>query len=442
LAIIDSTAVSLALPAMARELGGGLSFQQWVIDGYLLTLGSLILAAGSLADRYGRARTLEAGVLAFTAMSVLCGAAWSGWVLIVARLLQGAAAAVVTPSALALIMESASGAVRARMIGQWTAWTAAASVAAPFLGGAAVDLGTWRLVFLVNMVPAALMWRPLVRLRRAAPPPGGRSGPLDIAGAILGVVGLGCLVFGLIEQGARGWGSPLVLVCLVIGLAATAAFLARERRVPHAMLPLALFRERNFGAGNLATAWAYGGMGLSFFLLGLYLQQRMGLTAFQAGLGLLPSTVCLLALSPSAARLGSRIGPRVPMAFGPAVGAAACAWLASETPPLQYWRDVVAPVVLFGLGLAVMVAPLTSAVLGAVPVAQSGISSAVNNAVARIASLLCVAAAGSIMGGVLDDVGFHRGLLASAALLGASAITSGAAIRNPEREPSGVDPER
>jgi MFS family permease len=326
------------------------------------------------------------------------------------------------------------------MIGQWTAWTAAASVAAPFLGGAAVDLGTWRLVFLVNLVPAALMWRPLVRLRRAAPPVLGRAGRLDLAGAVLGVIGLGCLVFGLIEQGAQGWGSPLVVACLAIGLAATAAFLARERSTPHAMLPLGLFRERNFGAGNLATAWAYGGMGLGFFLLGLYLQQRMRLTAFEAGLGLLPSTLCLLALSPAAARLGSRIGPRLPMAVGPAAGAAACAWMASERPPLDYWRDIFAPVVLFGLGLAVMVAPLTSAVLGAVPVAQSGIGSAVNNAVARVASLLCVAAAGSIMGGVLDDVGFRRGLLASAALLGASALTSGAAIRNPAQDRSTADP--
>ncbi|HKU11853.1 MAG TPA: MFS transporter, partial [Sinomonas sp.] len=166
LVILDSSAVNLALPAMGRELGGGLAFQQWVVDGYLLTLGSLILAAGTLADRYGRARVLEIGVIAFTVMSVVCGISWNEWVLVAARVLQGTAAAVVTPSALALIMASAGGGTRARMIGLWTAWTSAAAVAAPFVGGAAVDLATWRLVFLVNVVPAALMWRPLVALRR------------------------------------------------------------------------------------------------------------------------------------------------------------------------------------------------------------------------------------------------------------------------------------
>lgn len=441
LAILDSTAVSLALPAMARELGGGLAFQQWVVDGYLLTLGALILAAGSLADRYGRARVLELGVLAFTATSILCGVAWTGWVLVAARVLQGAAAAVVTPSALALITASASGSVRAKMIGQWTAWTAAASVAAPFLGGAAVDLGTWRLVFLVNVVPAVLMWRPLVVLRRSAPP-GDHShqSPLDVLGAVLGVLALGGLVLGLIEQASRGWGSPLVLFCLIVGLVASAAFLARERKAQAPMLPLALFHERNFTAGNVATLWAYGGLSLGFFVLGLYLQQRMHLTAFEAGLGLLPVTLCLLALSPSAARLGSRIGPRVPMAAGPAAAAVSCLWMALEYPPLDYWRDILAPIVLFGVGLSLMVAPLTAAVLGAVPVEQSGIGSAVNNAVARVASLLCVAAAGSIVGGVLDDAGLRRGLIASAVLLAASAITSGAAIRNPVQDVSASQP--
>ncbi|WP_415853643.1 MFS transporter, partial [Sinomonas sp. G460-2] len=379
LVILDSSAVNLALPAMGRELGGGLVFQQWVVDGYLLTLGALILAAGSVADRYGRARVLEIGVVAFTVMSVVCGLAWNEWVLVVARVLQGTAAAVVTPSALALIMASAGGTIRARMIGLWTAWTSAAAVAAPFVGGAAVDLATWRLVFLVNVIPAALMWRPLGALRRGAPPPT-LEGRLDVLGAVLGVVSLGGLVLGLIEQGARGWNDPLVVVCLVVGVAAGAGFVVRQRTTAFPMLPLALFRERNFAAGNVSTLWAYGALGMGFFVLGLYLQQRMGLHAFEAGLGLLPATLSLLFLSPTAARVGARIGPRAPMALGPAIGALAYAWMALETPPLDYWRDILGPVILFGLGLSIMVAPLTAAVLGAVPVESSGIGSAVNNA--------------------------------------------------------------
>lgn len=437
LVILDGSAVNLALPAMGRELGGGLAFQQWVVDGYLLTLGALILAAGTIADRYGRARLLEIGIVAFAVTSLVCGLSWNAWMLVAARILQGTAAAVVTPSALALIMGSAGGGVRARMIGQWTAWTAAASVAAPFIGGAAVDLATWRLVFLVNIVPSALMWRPLALLRREAPQvePAGR---FDALGAALAVVGLGGLVLGLIEQGTLGWGSPLAIGCLVVGAAGCVAFVVRQHRAASPMLPLGLFRERNFAAGNLATLWAYGGLGMSFFVLGLYLQQRMGLRAFEAGLGLLPATLCLLFLSPTAARLGARIGPRLPMALGPALAACSCVWMAFEVPPLGYWRDIFAPVVLFGLGLALMVAPLTSAVLGAVPSEDSGIGSAVNNAVARIASLVCIAAAGVIMGGRVDDAGFHRGLLATGLLLAASAVSSAVWIRNPTRRDPGL----
>ena len=437
LVILDGSAVNLALPAMGRELGGGLAFQQWVVDGYLLTLGALILAAGTIADRYGRARLLEIGIVAFAVTSIVCGLSWNAWMLVAARVLQGTAAAVVTPSALALIMASAGGGVRARMIGQWTAWTAAASVAAPFIGGAAVDLATWRLVFLINIVPSALMWHPLAVLRREAPPPD-RAGRLDALGAGLAVVGLGGLVLGLIEQGAAGWANPFVIVCLAVGVAGCVAFIARQHKAAAPMLPLGLFRERNFAAGNLATLWAYGGLGMSFFVLGLYLQQRMGLRAFEAGLGLLPATLCLLFLSPTAARLGARIGPRLPMALGPAFAACSCGWMAFEVPPLNYWRDILAPVVLFGLGLALMVAPLTAAVLGAVPTEDSGIGSAVNNAVARIASLVCIAAAGAIMGGKVDDAGFQRGLAASGLLLAASALSSALWIRNPARAETSV----
>lgn len=438
LVIIDSSAVGLALPAIQRELGGGLVLQQWVVDGYLLTLGSLLLVAGAVADRFGTARVLTAGTAAFTVMSVACGLAPAGWFLVAARVLQGAAGAVITPSALALITASAAAPVRLRLIARWTAWTAAASVAAPFIGGALVTLGSWRLVFLINLIPAAVLVRPLAGLRRETRVPARPSGRFDLASAALGVVGLGGIVLGLIWQTTLGWGHPLVLGSVIVGAGAVAAYAARQRRASSPQLPLALFRSRVFAAGNVATVWAYGALGLGAFLVGLYLQQRMGLTALAAGIGMLPATLPMLFLSSTVARLATRTGPRLPMTAGPAVAAGGFAWLALAVPPLGYWRDVFGPMVLLGLGLAVMVAPLTSTVLGAVPAGSEGVGSAVNNAAARIASLVAIAASGAIVGGALDDAGFRRGAAATSLLLVAAAATSavgipGARIGRPTR---------
>lgn len=427
LVIIDSTAVSLALPAIQRELGGGLVLQQWVLDGYLLTLGSLILAAGALSDRFGTSRLLMIGTVWFTLTSLVCGLAPNGWILVAGRLAQGAAGAVITPSALALITAAAAGATRARLIALWTAWISAASVAAPFFGGAAVDLGSWRLVFLINLVPAVVIWRPLARLRRDASPLPRPTEPFDVVSAALTVGGLGGLVLGLIGQTALGW-HPAVIVALVAGALLTLVYVVRQHRSPAPQLPLGLFRERAFAAGNASTLWAYGALGLGGFIVGLYLQQRMGLSAFEAGIGMLPATLPMLLLSSSVAKLTVRTGPRIPMAAGPAIAASGFLWLTLSEPPLAYWRDVFGPMVLLGLGLAVMVAPLTATVLSAVPPGSEGIGSAVNNAVARIASLVATAASGAIVGGVLDDAGFRRGAAATAALLVLAAATSAAWI--------------
>lgn len=424
LVIVDSTAVSLALPAIQREIGGGLVLQQWIVDGYLLTLGALILAAGALADRYGTERLLLAGAAAFTVTSVACGLAPTGTFLVLARVLQGAAGAVITPSALALITASASGSERMRLIAQWTAWTAAASVAAPFIGGAIVTLGNWRFVFLINLIPAAVLARPLLVLRRDARPPEQQRRPFDVVSAVLSVASLGGLVLGLIWQSALGWTHPVVVGSLAVGIVVGAAYLLRQRRSESPQLPLRLFRERAFAAGNAATLWAYGALGLGAFLVGLYLQQRMGLTAFAAGMGMLPATVPMLFLSGRVAWIASRTGPRLPMAAGPAIAAAGFVWLSIAVAPLEYWRNVFGPMLLLGLGLAVMVAPLTSTVLGAVPRGSEGVGSAVNNAVARIASLVAIAASGAITGGALDDAGFRRGTAATAVLLAAAAMTS------------------
>jgi MFS family permease len=428
LVILDSLAVGLALPAIGRELGGGLMLQQWVMDGYLLTLGALLLAAGAVADRFGTERVLAVGVLWFTVTSLVCGLAPAGWVLVVGRLAQGAAGAVITPSALALIMAASRGATRMRLIARWTAWTSAASVAAPFVGGAAVDLGSWRLVFLVNIVPAALMMRPLARLRRGARPVVRRPEPFDGLGAACSVGGLGGIVFGLVGAASTGWADPAVAVSLTAGGVLVAAFVLRQRRVASPQVPLALFRERAFAAGNVATFWAYGALGLGSFSVGLYLQQQMGLSAFAAGLGMLPGTVPMLFLSGSVARAAARRGPRLLMALGPAVAAAGFAWLSLATPPLEYWRDVFGPMVLMGLGLALMVAPLTATVLSAVPQGAEGAGSAVNNAVARIASLVAIGATGAIAGGSLDDEGFARTAAAAAVLFALASATSAAWI--------------
>ena len=424
LVIIDSSAVSLALPAIQRELGGGLVLQQWVVDGYLLTLGALILAAGALADRFGTERLLAAGTLWFTVTSLVCGLAPTGWVLVAGRLAQGAAGAVITPSALALITAAATGVTRTRLIGLWTAWISAASVAAPFFGGAAVDLGSWRLVFLINLVPAVLMWRPLARLRREGRPPAPAAEPFDVVSAVLTACGLGGVVLSLITQSSLGWGHPLVIASLAAGMLLMVLYVLRQRRSASPQLPLELFRSRAFAAGNASTLWAYGALGLGGFLVGLYLQQRMGLTAFEAGMGMLPATIPMLLLSTPVSRLMTRTGPRLPMAVGPAVAGAGYAWLALAVPPLAYWRDVFGPMALLGLGLGIMVAPLTSTVLSAVPPGSEGVGSAVNNAVARIASLVAIGAAGAIAGGVLDDAGFRRGAAATAILFATAAVTS------------------
>ncbi|WP_208709273.1 MFS transporter [Sinomonas sp. R1AF57] len=424
LVILDGQGVGLALPAVERELGGGLVLQQWVMDGYLLTLGALLLAAGAVADRFGTERVLAAGTLWFTLTSLVCGLAPEGWVLVAGRLAQGAAGAVITPSALALITAAAHGTTRLRLIAQWTAWISAASVAAPFVGGAAVDLGSWRLVFLVNVLPAALMWRPLARLRRGAIRPPRRAAPFDVASAALSVGGLGALVLGLIVAAGTGFADPAVIVSLVGGAVLVAVFLVRQRSSADPQIPLGLFREPAFSAGNAATFWAYGALGLGSFIVGLYLQQRMGMSAFLAGLGMLPSTVPMLFLSGRSARLAAKRGPRLPMSVGPAVAAVGFVWLALAQPPLVYLRDVFGPMVLLGIGLALMVAPLTTTVLSAVPAGAEGAGSAVNNAVARIASLVAIGASGAIVGGTLDDAGFGRAAAVTAVLLALAAATS------------------
>lgn len=432
MAFLDSSVVNLALPAISRELGGGLVVQQWVVDAYMLTLGALILVAGSLSDQFGRVRVLQWGLAGFAATSVLCGFAWTAELLIIARGLQGIAGALLVPSSLALIVAVFKGPAQGLAIGRWSAWTSGAIVAAPLLGGFSVDVLSWRVIFFINVVPAIAVWPVLRRLRGLdrGRTPGSR---IDGPGAVLVVIGLGGTVYALIESGSKGWSAPQVWLPMAAGLLSLGAFLVHESRTRAPMMPLRLFAVRNFGWGNLATTAIYGALSLGFFVLGLYLQQVAGLGATAAGLALLPPTLMLLLLSSRAGALAGRFGPRWFMAGGPVLCAAGFVLMMNVGVPLDYAGQILAGLLVFGLGLSLTVAPLTAAILGAVKPEEAGIGSAVNNAVARIAGLVAIAFAGVITGPAVTTAGLHRTMAITAVLFLAGALTSAVGIRNPPR---------
>lgn len=427
--ILDGSVVNLALPAISRELGGGLTSQQWIVDAYLLTLGALILVAGSLSDLFGRVRILTWGLYGFAATSVLCGFAVNDTMLIVARALQGVSGAMLVPSSLALIISAFSGAAQSKAIGQWTAWTGIAAIAAPVIGGISVDFLSWRFVFFINVLPIAICL-PLLWSLRSSDAPSDPAAKVDWWGAGLAVVGLGGVVYAMIEQGSYGWQSPLVLVPLIIGASALVAFVFHERRAAQPMMPLSLFTIRNFWVGNIATFLVYGALSLGFFALGLYLQQVAGLSATIAGMALLPSTLLMLFLASWFGSLAGRFGPRLFMGFGPIVAGLGFLWLLNLSDSFDYWWQVLPALVLFGLGLACTVAPLTAAILGSVRAERAGIGSAVNNAVARIAGLVTVALAGAMMGGVVSRESTQQVALVTAVLLLLGGLVSLTGIEN------------
>jgi EmrB/QacA subfamily drug resistance transporter len=428
IAFLDGSVINVALPAIARDLGGGLTTQQWAVDAYLLTQSSLMLVAGSLSDLFGRKRVLAAGLIGFGVTSVLCAIAPSALFLIIARALQGVAGALLVPSSLALIISHFSGEAQGKAIGTWTAWTGMAFLVGPLVGGSLVDLGSWRLIFAINIVPIAVVLWLMNRLR--PDPDVAKGAHVDMAGAALCTFGLGLPVYALIEQPHYGWSNPFVAVPLLAGIAALTAFLGYKRRIPAPMLPLKLFKVRNFTAGNFATIAVYAGLSIATFLISVAVQQLGHYSALQAGLALVPVTVIMFFLSSRFGALAGRFGPRLFMSLGPTLAALGFLTMLRTNDSMTYWSQLLPGVLLFGLGLSMTVAPLTSAVLGSISAKQAGIGSAINNAVARIAGLVAIAGIGLVTGPSLNVSAFHRGIIFTAFLLFLGGAVSWVGIRN------------
>jgi EmrB/QacA subfamily drug resistance transporter len=396
IAAVDSSAVNVALPAISRDLGGGFAAQQWVSNSYLLTLSALILLAGSLTDKLGERRVFTAGVLGFGIGSALCAAAPTIGVLIVARAVQGVSGALLTPAALAIIVAVFPTSERGAAIGRWTAWGGIGILAGPLLGGQIVDSASWRWIFLLN-IPLVLV---ALFLSRTAVP--GRSSlnsdaRIDFAGAGLAAGGLTGISFGLIEEPVLGMSDPAVFGALVLGVVLLASFVIHEARTSHPMLPLDLFARRNFAVANAQTLAMYGAIGILGFFVTIYLQQVAGYSALKSGVtGLVPTGV-MFVLSSRMGRLADRYGPRPFLTAGPLIVACGFALMLRYGTTVSLFGDVLPALLVFSVGLSMTVAPLTATVLADASESEAGIASAVNNAIARTAGLVSVAAVGAVV---------------------------------------------
>jgi len=400
---VDATVVNVALPKIADELGGGLAGQQWVANSYLLTLSSLILVSGSLADIYGERRVFTLGVAGFGVASLLCAIAPTVELLVAARALQGVAGALLTPASLAIIVAVFPESERGAAIGSWTAWGGIGYLAGPLIGGQIVDSVSWRWVFALN-VPLVLITLLLAsRYVPAGRDLGDKRPHLDSIGALLCGVGLAGVSFGLIEQPVLGWSDPLVSIPLVAGVLVFAAFIAYELRIRSPMLPLGLFARRNFTVANIETFLMYGGMAVQGFFLTLFLQQVAGFSALEAGSAGLAPTIVMFLLSRRFGALADRHGPRWFMTVGPLLVAAGFLLMLRLDETTSYWLDLMPALLVYSLGLAVTVAPLTATVLADADETDAGIASAVNNAIARTSGLLATAAVGAILAGFYAD---------------------------------------
>jgi len=395
-ALLDSTVVNVALPAIEQDLGGGLAGQQWVVNAYLLVLGSLILVGGRLGDVFGERKVFSLGVAGFGVSSLLCALAPSIEVLVGARALQGAFGALLTPSALAVIVSTYAPRERGAAIGSWTAWTGIAAVAGPLGGGLIIDQASWRWIFAIN-IPFVIATLVLIAIAVPQRPLAGKRPSVDWLGAVLCALGLAGPVYGLIRQPELGWTAPGVVVPFVGGFVLLGLFLLHEARTPEPMLPLGLFKRRNFAIGNAETLTMYAGLSILFFFLILFLQQVAGWSALHAGLAMLPTTLVMFLLSRYTGRLADRYGPRAFMGGGPLIAAGGLLLLQRVGANPDYVTEVLPGLLVFSLGLSLTVAPLTATVLADADEHNAGIASGVNNAIARVASLLGVAAIGAVV---------------------------------------------
>lgn len=437
LAFLDGSIVNIALPAIGDDLDSGVAGLQWTINAYTLTLAALILVGGSLGDRWGRRRVFVAGVIWFAVASLLCAVSPNIETLVAARALQGIGAALLTPGSLAIISASIDEEDRGAAIGAWSGLAGVATAAGPLVGGWLVEHVSWRGVFVINLpIAVAVVWIAMVHV------PESRDeedlGPIDVTGAILTAAGLAALTYGLVGS---DWLPALIGVALLIG------FVVQQRLSPHALVPLKLFASRTFTAANLSTFAIYAALSGAMFLLVLQLQYVSGYSPLESGVALLPLTLLMMVFSARAGRLGQRIGPRLPMTFGPFIAAAGLLLLLPIGRHASYIAHVLPGVMVFAAGITLLVAPLTTAVLGAAPTSQAGIASGINNAVARTASLLAVAALPPIAGiGGADfadpavfSPGFRVGIAICAGLLTVGGVVSGVLIRNKELSLDAVD---
>lgn len=433
IAFLDGTVVNVALPAIGTSLDAGISGQQWVLDGYLLTLGALLLAGGAAGDRYGRRKIFLWGMVLFTFASATCGLAPTIGVLVGARLLQGIGAAALVPGSLALINSCIAEEDRGKAIGVWAGMSGVTSALGPFLGGYLVDAVSWHWVFLIN-IPLAAVTIPLAlrHVPESFDTQARKAGPFDTSGAILVTLGLGGLVYALIEGPAHGW-EVLTTSAAVAGSVMLVAFLWREARAKAPLLPPALFKSAQFSGANATTFTVYAALGASMFLLTLQLQQSLGYTALAAGAATVPTTIIMMLGSPYAGVIADRYGPRLPMTIGPIIAGGGLAMMALIAPGSGFLAIVLPAIVVFSIGLTITVTPLTAAVLAAVPSGNVGAASGVNNAISRIGGLLAVAVLPAVAGitagpGEPLGSGFAIAMVICAALCVVGGLTSALTI--------------
>lgn len=437
MAFLDATVVNIALPAIGSDLDADLASLQWTINAYTLALAAFLLLGGSLGDHFGRRRVFCIGAIWFAGASALCGLAPNVEALIAARGLQGIGAALLTPGSLAIIEASFRHEDRSAAVGAWSGLGGIAGALGPFIGGYLIEAASWRLIFLINLpVAAAVIWT----ARRHVPETRDESvhgEPLDIRGAVVTAVGLAAATHGLTSGADAGWTSLSVLGFLAVGVVAFAVFIWLERGRRAALVPLELFRSRQFSSANAVTFVVYAALAGALFLLPIQLQQTAGYSPLEAGAALVPLTIVMLLLSARAGRLAQRIGPRLPMSVGPIVAGIGLALLGIIGRSSPYFGNVLPGVLVFALGLSLTVAPLTSTVLQAGGVEHAGASAAINNTVARVAGLIAVATipalAGISVSGGVDagsfDSGFTRGMWIAAGVSMAGGVVAAITVR-------------